>query len=353
MYTSEHMERRYIESFFFLALLLGTLAVVVVMFLPFMNILILAAILAFLFSVPYERLVRALGGRRSLAALLMTLVMLVTILVPLALVGWRIAQEATALYTDVVTHANSQTLPHAIEQIQTYAQQFFPGLRISAADLNAQAQRVFGLIAGQLGALFAGVIQLVAGFFFLLLFFFFMIRDGSRLKRRIMELSPLSDEQEERISEKIGKAISSTVRGKIVISIIQGLAAGLGMLLFGIPNPALWGALTMLASFIPSIGTGIVLLPAVIYLFITSTPAAAVGLALWGIAVVGLLDNVLGPKLMTSGTRLHPLVMMLAVLGGIALFGPIGLLLGPILIALLYALLDIYLSIIRRPTHHA
>jgi predicted PurR-regulated permease PerM len=343
------MERRYIESFFFLGLLVGTLAVVVLMFLPFLNILILAAILAFLFSVPYERLVARLGGRRSLAALIATALMLVTILIPLALAGWRIAHEAAGLYAGVLERAGDTALPQAIEQVQSFVQRYVPGFRIDAASLNAQAQRVFGFVTASIGAVFAGVVQLLAGFLFLLLFFFFMLRDGSRLKHRIMELSPMSDDQEERISEKIGRAISSTVRGRIVISIVQGLATGLGMLIFGVPNPALWGTLAMLASFIPSVGTALVFVPTCIYLVAAGRLGPAIGLAVWGGAVVGLLDNLLGPKLMAAGTRMHPLVMMLAVLGGISLFGPMGLLLGPIIVALLYALFDIYLGMTRRP----
>lgn len=341
------MERRYIESFFFLALLLGTLAVAVVMVLPFMNILILAAILAFLFSVPYERLTRALGGRRSLAALAVTAVVLITILVPLALAGWRIAVEATGLYAYVREHTDTGQLLSAVARAEAFVQKFIPGLHLDPADVNAQMQRALSWLVGLLGVVFAGVTRIVVAFLFLLLFFFFILRDGSRMKDRLMELSPLSNDHEERILGKIGRAITAVVRGKIVLALIQGLMAGLGMLLFGVPNPALWGAATMLASFIPSIGTGLVLAPAVIYLFVTGHTGRSIGLAIWAVTAVGLLDNVLGPKLMAAGVRIHPLIMMLAVLGGIGLFGPIGILLGPILIALLYALLDIYLGLIR------
>ncbi len=343
------MERRYIESFFFLALLIGTLTVVVVMFLPFANTLILAAILAFLFSAPFEQLVQKFRGNRTLAALVMTLLILVTILVPLALAGWRIATEAAGLYSSIREHTDTGTLVDGAYRVEAFIQRFIPSFQLDPIDLNAQAQRVASGLVGLAGVAFVGASRLVVGFLLLLLFFFFLIRDGGRLKHRIMELSPMADSQDEAIIARIGRAIAATVRGKILLGVIQGLVAGLGMALFGVPNPALWGAVTMLASFIPSIGTGLVLIPAAIYLFATGHPGAAVGMAIWAVAVVGLLDNVLGPKLMASGTRIHPLVMMLAVLGGIGLFGAMGILLGPIIVSLLYALLDIYVTLIRRP----
>jgi predicted PurR-regulated permease PerM len=343
------MERRYIESFFFLALLLGTLAVVIVMVLPFASILILAAVLAFLFSAPYERMVRAFGGRRSLAALVMTVIVLVTILVPLSFAAWRIGAEAGALYSYLRDHTDPGEVLRFVSRAELMIRGVVPGFQLDPADVTAQTQRALQWVVSHLGALFAQVTRLVISFLFLLLFFYYILRDGNRLKRRLMELSPLADDQEELIVSKLGRAVTSVVRGAIILHVIQGVVAGIGFAIFGLPNPALWGAATMLAGFVPSLGTALVFVPAVAYLLLTGHGVSAVALSVWGAAVVGLLDNFLGPKLVASGLNIHPLIIMLSVLGGVSLFGPIGILMGPIIVSLLFALFDIYLALVRGP----
>lgn len=341
------MERRYIESFFFLALLLGTLVVVVKMVLPFAGILILAAILAFLFSGLYERLARAMGDRRTLAALVMTVLVFFTILVPLSLAVWRIAVEAGALYSYLRDRADPEEVLRIVSQAEELIRRVAPSFQLDPADVSAQAQRALAWLVAHVGSIFAGATRLIAAFFFLLLFFFYLVRDGGKLKLRVMELSPLADDQERLILDKVGRAVTSVVRGSVILHLLQGIVAGIGMALFGLPNPALWGAVTALAAFVPTIGTALVFVPAVAYLVLAGHMGAAIGLSIWAFTAVGLLDNFLGPKMVASGIRVHPLIVMLAVLGGIGLFGPLGILLGPILISLLFALFDIYLSLVR------
>lgn len=340
------MERRYIESFFFLALLLGTLALVALLVLPYLNTFILGAILSFLFSGVYARLLRIIPNR-SLAALVLTLLVLVTILVPLSLAGYRIAQEAAGLYGYIRNHTSGDTVAQLIAQLPASVRTLIPASALNTQAIGAWLQQALGWIAGSLGPLFSGIARTILHFFFLLLFFYYLTRDGERLKRRLMDLSPLSDSHEQEILGKIGRAITATVRGQLVLALLQSLVAGIGFALFGVPNPALWGSVILVAAFIPTIGTALVQVPAIAYLAATAGTGPALGLALWALIAVGMLDNFLGPRLMARGARIHPLVMMLAVLGGIGMFGPIGILLGPILFSLLYALLDIYLALVR------
>lgn len=335
------MEQKHIEALFFLGLLLGTLAIVVVMLLPYLNTIILAAILAFLFSGVFERLARIVRSR-SLAALLVTLLVLVTILIPLSFAGYQIAREAGGLYTYLREQTLSTQFIDTLERIQATLLSRLPGLSLEAQDISSRLQQALGWIVGYIGPIFAGISRLIISFFLLLLFFFYLVRDGGRIKRRMMDLSPLSDQQETAIFSRVGQAIGATVRGQLVIALLQGLVASIGFYIFGVPNPTLWGAVLMLTSFVPTVGTTLVQAPAIIYLYSTGQVQAAFGLAVWAIIAVGLLDNFLGPKLIASGTRMHPLVTLLSVLGGLSLFGPMGILLGPIIVSLLYALLDIY-----------
>ncbi len=340
------MERKHIEALFFLGLLLGTLAIVVVMLLPYMNTIILAAILAFLFSGVFERLAHTIRSR-SLAAFLVTLLVLVTILIPLSFAGYQIAREAGGLYAYLREQTLSSRFIESLEQTQISVLSKIPGLPLEAQDISGRLQQALGWIVGHLGVLFAGISRLIANFLLLLLFFFYLVRDGARIKRRVMNLSPLSDQQETAIFSRIGQAIGATVRGRLVLALLQGFMGSIGFYLFGVPNPALWGAALMLASFVPTLGTALVQAPAVVYLYSIGQVQAAFGLTVWAVVAVGLLDNFLGPKLISAGTRMHPLVTFLSVLGGIGLFGPIGILVGPIIVSLLYALLDIYVDLMQ------
>ncbi|MCC6934241.1 MAG: AI-2E family transporter [Candidatus Yanofskybacteria bacterium] len=340
------MERRYIESFFFLALLLGTIALVAVLVLPYLNTFILGAILAFLFSGVYQKLLRLIPNR-SLAALVLTLLVLITIVAPISLAGYRIAQEAAGLYGYARAHATGEVIAQIVSQLPPSIRQLIPATSLNTQAISAWFQQAFGWIVGSIGPVFSGIARTILHFFFLLLFFYYLTRDGERLKRRLMEISPLSDSHEQEILGKIGRAITATVRGQLVLALLQALVAGIGFALFGVPNPALWGSVIMVAAFIPTLGTALVQVPAIAYLAATAGTGPAIGLALWALVAVGMLDNFLGPRLMARGARIHPLVMMIAVLGGIGMFGPMGILLGPILFSLLYALLDIYLSLVR------
>ena len=339
------MDKRYIEPLFFLVLLLGTAGLAIFMALPFLKTIILAAILAFLFSGVFNRFV-LIFRNRSLAALLTTIVVLVTILVPLSFAGYRVATEAAGLYSYLQDQATNRNFIQVVTRVQERLQTVFPTANIDPQVASERLQQLLSWIIGHLGPLFSGLTRLVLNFLLLLLFFYYLVRDGSLLQEKIMQISPLSESREREISATIGRAVTSTVRGQIVLSILQGLVAGVGFVIFGVPNAALLGSLVILASFVPTVGTSLVQVPVIIYLFATNQ-GHPIGLAIWALTAVGLLDNVLGPKLIGHGMRIHPLVMLVAVLGGISFFGPIGVLLGPIIISFLYALIEIYLRFMR------
>lgn len=202
-------------------------------------------------------------------------------------------------------------------------------------------------VVGNTGAFLGGATNFFMQFVLFLLLFYYLVKDGEALKRKLIALSPLADAHEEQILGRIGQGIHTAVRGQLTMALLQGVVAGIGFSIFGVPNPALWACFVVLASFVPTVGTSLVQVPAIIYLAATGSSAQAVGLFFWAGLAVGMLDNVLGPKLMARGSHIHPMIMMLAVLGGIGLFGPIGVLLGPIVASLMFALIDIYRVVIR------
>jgi len=145
--------------------------------------------------------------------------------------------------------------------------------------------------------------------------------------------------------------VNSVVKGSLIVGVVQGVLTGVGFALFGVPNPALWATIAAIASLIPTIGTGLVLIPGISYLFLVGASSNAIGLIIWGVFAVGLVDNFLGPKLIERGVKIHPFLILLSVLGGIGLFGPIGFLAGPLILSWLFALLDMYPALIKPDTH--
>jgi len=340
------MERRLLEPLFFLVILLGTIIVVFMLFRPFLYTLTLAGILAFLTSAIYNRL-RGYLRSPSAAAFVMTLLVFVALLIPLTLIGLRIVYEASGIYAQLSEQTTQERLSGGLENLQSVLDSAFPGVQVDTARIAERLGSVFAWLVGNLGSLLGSFASLVANFLLLLLFYFYLVRDGHRLKERLKILSPLASDKEDQVIARVGRAVTATVRGSLVLALLQGLVSGVGFIIFGLPNPALWGSVVVLAAFIPTIGTSLVQIPAVLYLAATGQLTSAIGLAVWAAIAVGMLDNVLGPKLMSRGMQMHPLVTLLSILGGVGFYGPLGILLGPITVFLLYALLDIYLSVVR------
>ena len=151
---------------------------------------------------------------------------------------------------------------------------------------------------------------------------------GKKFKQLLSSLSPLQTIDSQIISKMEG-AINSVILGQFVIAVLQSIIAMIGFAIFGVPNPVLWGSLVIVAAFIPTIGTGLVMVPAILYLYFTGEPMLALGMAIWAFFAVSLIDNVLGPFLINKGLKIHPFLVLLSVLGGISAFGPAGVLIGP------------------------
>jgi predicted PurR-regulated permease PerM len=210
------------------------------------------------------------------------------------------------------------------------------------ADLGTYAQRGLGIIVNNLGSIASSI----TGFFISLFIFYFglyyLLKDGPAFAKYVVELSPLSDTDDKAILKKLERAVNSVIRGNLTIAFLQGIMSGIGYTIFGLPNSVLWGTATGFAALVPGVGTSLVMIPAVLYLLFSGSLWAGVGLLIWGMTAVGLIDNFLGPKLIGRGAKLHTFVVLLSVLGGLAFFGPAGLFLGPIAMSLLFALLSIY-----------
>ncbi|MEN9558465.1 MAG: hypothetical protein RL141_834 [Candidatus Parcubacteria bacterium] len=335
---------------FLLICLVGCFVLVALMVQPLINTLLLAAMFAFLFQAPYKRLRKWFRGHEGLAAGVTTVLAMAVILIPITALGVQLFQESRAVYQALA----GGTRDGFMEAINTGIAQLRTVLPIPAdftVDINQSIRQGAGALAQNIGVAFSGAAQVGLGSIIFLISFFFLVKDGDRLKNYLITLSPLADRDDQLIVTRLQTAVSSVMKGNLAIALIQGTLTGTGLFLFGVPNAALWGSMAAITALIPGVGTAIVITPAVIFLFLTGHALAAFGLLLWGMIAVGLIDNLLGPTLVGSGMKLHPLVVLLAVIGGLTFFGPFGFLLGPLAVSLLLAFIELYIALKKRNGH--
>ena len=323
------------ELYFLLVLLAGVFILAFFIFKPFLYALILAMVFATVFEPVHKRVLALTRENKGLAALLATISVLIIVVTPLAFLGTQIFQEATGLYASLIENGG----------ITNLFTKFSPVLTESSLDVNRYVTQGLRWLLQHLGSLFANVAKAMVGVFIFLIALYYLFKDGHKLKAAVVALSPLQDIHDEAIFNKLGLAINSVIKGNLAVALVQGTLTAAGFALFGVPNATLWGSVAAIAALIPGIGTALVLLPAILYLFFSGETLFAVGLLLWGMTAVGLVDNFLGPKLASRGMRLHPFLILLSILGGMGFFGPLGFLLGPLVLSLLLALFEIYFAI--------
>lgn len=334
------MDKEKLQTFFFLSLLLGISALVVFVLLPYLTVIIVSGTLAVILYPLYRRIMRIMPARESLASLITVLIALLIIFIPLFMFGAAVVKQAGELYFSIANGAKdtdfvNQAMLVVQEKIRLFAPQ-------ATFDIDESLKQILGWILGKIGVVFSEVTGFIFGFVLSMLALYYLLKDGKKLEELLITLSPLKDTDDRDIFVKINKAVHSVIWGTIVVALVQGALVATGFYIFGVPNGALWGAFAAIAALVPFVGTTIVVLPAVAYLFIIGNSLTAIGLLIWGMTAVGLVDNILVPKLIARGTRMHPLLILFSVLGGLSLFGPAGFLIGPLVLSLFFALLDIY-----------
>jgi predicted PurR-regulated permease PerM len=148
----------------------------------------------------------------------------------------------------------------------------------------------------------------------------------------------------EKILTTLSHAVQGVIKGYLLVGLVQGSLLGIGLWIFGVPHAALWGLFGGVASLVPTVGTALISVPAVLFLFSVGRDGAAIGLAIWAAALVGTIDNLLNPIIVGRKVDIHPMFVLFSVLGGVALMGPVGILIGPLVVSFMYALVAVYSS---------
>lgn len=333
------------SELYFLFAIIGVVVVLsFFIFQPFLYALILSVIFATVFAPIHRKFLALTHERRGVAALLTTVSVLLIIVVPIAFLSVQIFKEATQLYASIL---NSGGTSWGSQVVKVFVQNLnLPFLQVNTIDFNQYLTEALNWLIQHFGTIFSNIAKIVVGLFVLLVAFYYVLKEGDNLKMTIITLSPLQNIYDETVLRKLETAVNSVVRGSISVGLTQGVLTAIGLMIFGVPNAVLWGSVAAVAALIPGFGTLLVIGPAILFLFYTGATVPAFGLMVWGAIAVGLVDNVLGPKLVGKGVQLHPFLILLSVLGGISFFGPLGLLFGPLVLSLLFAFLEIY-SMIR------
>lgn len=336
------------QVYFLLVLLAITLVLSFFIFRPFLVPFTLAVVFAVIFQPLYRKILKYVFKLKALASFLSIITIVFLIITPLIFLGMQILKEARNLYLSLAADGGTDTIMATLNDLAASLHQRFPGLPEFSLSLEQSLKQILSWLLNNFGAVFSNFASLVAAAFIFLISLFYLLKDGGNLRKKIIHLSPLNDADDELIIKKLESAMSSVIKGNFMIALIQGTMTAVGFAIFGVPNFILWGTVAAVTSLIPTLGTALVFVPTIILLFLGGQHFSAIGLLIWDVLAVGLIDNLLGPKLLGRGTELHPLMILLSVLGGIIFFGPIGLLLGPIILSLFFALLDIYYNIISK-----
>jgi predicted PurR-regulated permease PerM len=342
--VKERKRKIYIRWLALLALAVAALYVCWLMLLPFVNVLAWASVLAVLFYPIHQRLV-ALTNRPSLSALLSTMIVIAVIVVPLTLLTLVVAKEVGEVAKNAQEFIRSLLDPSSpvIGRVIGWL-----GLRVDASHLDLQAyllerlENISGAIAGRTLGFLGGVVGAIFQMFFTVFTMYYLFRDGNRIFNGMLEVVPLNAVETRQIFDRTREVIHASVYGVIVIAMIQGTLGGLAFAALGLPSAVVWGVAMFFLSMVPMVGSSVIWVPTAIYLAMSGHWGKALALALWGALVIGTVDNFLRPKLVGERAGLHELLIFFSVLGGIQIWGPLGLVLGPVIIAVTLALFDIF-----------
>lgn len=338
---------RKLEQGVFLSLLLLVTVLFFYLMKPLFAPVFWACVIGLLFYPVQQSLLRRFGDKPTLAALTTLLLCVVVAVIPILLVLTSVVQEGADLYARI---ESGEVNPGAyIDSVQKALPFLQRGLDWIGMDMDSLKQQASS------GALAAGTYaaqnilslgQMTFGFVFslalMLYMTFFLLRDGAHLMNLIIRALPVGDEREKLLFAKLAEVTRATVKGTLVVAIVQGALGGIIFWILGIPSPTLWGVAMAVMSLIPTIGAGLIWLPFAIYLFATGDVSSSLILIAYGVLVIGLADNVLRPVLVGRDTKLPDWLVLLSTIGGLGMFGINGFVMGPLIAALFLVFWQIF-----------
>jgi predicted PurR-regulated permease PerM len=317
-------------------LLAATLLFTFFIFKPFWVVLVLGVSFSIVLHPLYEWFKkRHLPG--GLSAFLTVCLFTLVLCGPLLGIGAIVFNQSQNAFQMVVHEGNTRPV---IDSINHVVNKILPPM--INFDLTEKLASLASYVSDNIANIFRTTVSAFFSFILMLLIIFYFLKDGDRWRKAIIVLSPLGDKDDEKIITKLGLSVNAVIKGYLFIALIQGIMMGFGLWIFQVPNPGLWGVVAAVCSLLPTIGTALVSIPAIIFLFATGNTGYALGLLIWSIFIVGMIDNFLNPLIVGKKIDIPPFLILFSVLGGISFLGPVGVLVGPLTVSLLYTLISIY-----------
>ncbi len=338
-----------LEDKTFLLLVIGVSLAFAWILWPYSGAVLWATVLAIVFAPLYQRLSRSMRQKRTLAALATVMVILMIVILPLTLITALLLQEGFSLYERIQSGELNigqyfkqifDTLPSWVTDLLDRFE--LTNLGLMQERLSSGLMKTSQFLATQALSIGQNTFDLIVNLFIVLYLLFFLLRDGDGLTRRIREAIPLYPEQQRDLFNKFTAVIRATIKGTVVVAIMQGALGGLIFWVLGVHAAVLWAALMAVLSLLPAVGSALVWLPVAIYFLVTGAIWQGIVLIAFGVLVIGLVDNVLRPILVGKETKIPDYVVLVATLGGIAIFGVNGFVIGPVIAAMFMAAWDIF-----------
>jgi len=326
------------EKHFLFVILLLSLALVFSIFYPFLGVFVIAIAFAVTLNPVYLWIKTHIVKNISwLASLITIIIFLLCLCVPLFFVGREVFNQIQQLYFNMMV---SDSSGHFLESINDSINRFLPaGFNF---DISTRLTEIVSSLSSNLAKIFSSTLNSFLMFFLMVFALFYLFKDGEKWEKGLVKIIPLSDNNVNEILRALKNSINRVFRGSFIIAIAQAILAWVGFTIFGVPNAIIWAIVAGICSFIPTIGTSMVSVPAILFLFFTGMQWQALGLLLWSLLLVGTIDNILNPYIISKDTEIPSLFILFAILGGVSLVGPIGIIVGPLAVSLLYSLVSIY-----------
>lgn len=329
-----------------LSVIIGYLMYLVMV--PFLIPIFWATIFVILFYPYYKWLTRRLGGRKSLASVTACTSIALFLIVPMTLLGSALAAELLNLYSWAENYIRGlSTRADTPGFLFSLADRYLGGyIDIRSMDIRGMAATVIREAAGFAGqgisGFFKGFASLLINLFLAFFSMYFLFKDGDRLFKVVKDLVPVSPEHKEEIIRKNRAVIYATIYGGVLVGVVQAILGGIALWYLGIPAALVLTFIMFLTTFIPNIGASLVWAPVAVYLAVNGDYVGAIGLSVWGIFVIGLVDNFMRPYLVSGRTNLHPLLLFFSILGAMNAFGLIGIIAGPLILSIGQAMVEFY-----------
>jgi predicted PurR-regulated permease PerM len=307
---------------------------------PFFGAVCWAVFIAIVFWPLHQRFLRGSRGKPNVAALASLTLILLIVILPLAMIAGSITQEASALVARM--KAGELQVGPFIQRLIDALPNWLHALldRLGLGDVGLLQQKLLTALGSSGQALTSraldfgqGTLDFIVSFFLMLYMLYFLFRDGEQLTQAIARAIPLDPQHTRRLLQQFAVVVRATVKGNIVVALVQGALGSAAFFVLGLPGAVLWGAVMALLSLLPAVGAAMVWAPVAAWYFFAGEPVKGIGLVVWGALVIGLVDNVLRPILVGKDTRMPDYLVLLATLGGIAVFGLNGFVIGPVIAA--------------------